>query len=49
MLTRSIQDFISNSKLIEIRAKNPSKSIEILKTFDFYFRLRNDVFSRNYF
>ena len=27
-------------KLIEIGAKNPSKSIEISKTFDFYFRHR---------
>ena len=50
MLTRPIQDFISNSKIInwlKIGAKNPSKSIEISKTFDFYFRHRNDVFSRN--
>jgi len=36
-------------KLIEIETKNLSKSIEISKTFDFYFRHRSDVFSRNYF
>ena len=36
-------------KLIKIGAKNPLKSIEISKTFDFYFRHRNDVFSRNFF
>ena len=40
MLTRSIQDFISNSKINRNWSQNPSKSIEISKTFDFYFRLR---------